>query len=111
MQNTVRKWLLRIGVVFTIMGIVVLSVFTYQHISRELYKQKLLDECTILEIPDLNIKVSVMDGTDQKTLSVAAGHFPDTREVGLGNYCIAGHNSTIMRRFLMFWMKLNSVWM
>ncbi|MBQ8515941.1 MAG: hypothetical protein IJ496_11145 [Ruminococcus sp.] len=25
----------------------------------------------------------------------AAGHFPDTGEVGNGNYCIAGHNSTI----------------
>ena len=36
-----------------------------------------------------------MDGTDKETLSVAAGHFEGTGSVGKGNYCIAGHNSTI----------------
>ena len=87
--------MLRIGLAFMIVGIAILFMFAYQRISRELYKQKLLEECVILEIPDLNIKVPVMDGTDKETLSVAAGHFPDTGEVGSGNYCIAGHNSTI----------------
>lgn len=87
--------MLRIGLVFTIAGIAILSVFAYKHISRELYKQKLLKECVILEIPNLNIKVPVMDGTDKETLSVAAGHFEGTGLVGKGNYCIAGHNSTI----------------
>ena len=95
LQGTSKKWMLRIGLVFTIVGIAILSVFAYKHISRELYKQKLLKECVILEIPDLNIRVPVIDGIDKKTLSVAAGHFPDTGEVGSGNYCIAGHNSTI----------------
>ena len=87
--------MLRIGLVFTIAGIAILSVFAYKHISWELYKQKLLKECVILEIPNLNIKVPVMDGTDKETLSVAAGHFEGTGSVGKGNYCIAGHNSTI----------------
>lgn len=95
LQGTSKKWMLRIGLAFTIAGIAILSVFAYKHISRELYKQKLLKECVILEIPDLNIRVPVIDGIDKKTLSVAAGHFPDTGEVGSGNYCIAGHNSTI----------------
>lgn len=95
MQGTSKKWMLRIGLVFTIAGIAILSVFAYKHISRELYKQKLLKECVILEIPNLNIKVPVMDGTDKETLSVAAGHFKGTGSVGKGNYCIAGHNSTI----------------
>lgn len=36
-----------------------------------------------------------MNGTEHKVLSVAAGHFPDTGGLGRGNYCIAGHNSTI----------------
>ena len=49
----------------------------------------------VFEIPSLDIKVPVMDGTDNKILSVAAGHFENTRKVGSGNYCIAGHNSTI----------------
>ena len=87
--------MLRIGLVFTIAGIAILSVFAYKHISRELYKQKLLKERVILEIPNLNIKIPVMDGTDKETLSVAAGHFKGTGSVGKGNYCIAGHNSTI----------------
>ena len=95
LQGTSKKWMLRIGLVFTIAGIAILSVFAYKHISRELYKQKLLKEGVILEIPNLNIKVPVMDGTDKETLSVAAGHFEGTGSVGKGNYCIAGHNSTI----------------
>ena len=36
-----------------------------------------------------------MDGTDKKVFSAAAGHFENTGAVGSGNYCIAGHNSTI----------------
>ena len=95
LQGISKKWMLRIGLIFTIAGIAILSVFAYKHISRELYKQKLLKECVILEIPNLNIKVPVMDGTDKETLSVAAGHFEGTGSVGKGNYCIAGHNSTI----------------
>lgn len=36
-----------------------------------------------------------MDGTEHEALSKAAGHFPGTGALGEGNYCIAGHNSTI----------------
>lgn len=78
-----------------ICGASVLSVFAYKKISREIYMRKLLKENVILEIPDLNIKVPVLEGTDNKTLAAAAGHFPGTGSVGHGNYCVAGHNSTI----------------
>ena len=37
----------------------------------------------------------MLEGTDSETLAVAAGHFPGTGKLGQGNYCIAGHNSTI----------------
>lgn len=57
--------------------------------------RKLLKENVVLEIPALNIRVPVLEGTDNKTLAAAAGHFPETGSVGHGNYCIAGHNSTI----------------
>ncbi len=90
-----KNLIFKIGILFLIAGVAVLSVFLYKHISRELYKHKLLEECVVLKIPDLNIKVPVMEGTDNKTLSVAAGHFLNTGDVGSGNYCIAGHNSTI----------------
>ena len=43
----------------------------------------------------MNIRVPVLEGTDSKSLQVSAGHFPGTGGLGEGNYCIAGHNSTI----------------
>lgn len=79
----------------TIIGISVLVVFSWKRISREIEKQRLLKECVVFEIPQLDIKAPVMDGTEHEILSKAAGHFPNTGAVGSGNYCIAGHNSTI----------------
>ena len=76
-------------------GVSVLSVFAYKKISRELYLRKLLKENIIFEVPSLNIKVPVLEGTDSKALQVSAGHFEETGSLGHGNYCIAGHNSTI----------------
>lgn len=93
--NKSRKCLFSAGIIIFTIGFIVLSVFFYKRISRELYKQKLLCECVVFEIPKLNIKVPVMEGIDNEVLSVAAGHFPETGEVGSGNYCIAGHSSTI----------------
>ena len=93
MQN--KKLLFSVGIIFFAIGFAILSVFIYKRISRELYKQKLLLECIVFEIPSLDIKVPVMDGTDKKVFSAAAGHFENTGAVGSGNYCIAGHNSTI----------------
>lgn len=78
-----------------ICGISILSLFVYRKISRELYLRKLLDNNINFEIPRLNIKVPVLDGTDSKALQVSAGHFEETGALGNGNYCIAGHNSTI----------------
>lgn len=40
-----------------------------------------------------------MEGTDNSTLSKAAGHFPRTGDFGKGNYCIAGHSSTIYKEY------------
>ena len=90
-----KKLLFSVGIIFFAIGFAILSVFVYKRISRELYKQKLLLECIVFEIPSLDIKVPVMDGTDKKVFSAAAGHFENTGAVGSGNYCIAGHNSTI----------------
>ena len=78
-----------------ICGISILSLFAYRKISRELYLRKLLDNNINFEIPRLNIKVPVLEGTDSKALQVSAGHFEGTGALGKGNYCIAGHNSTI----------------
>ena len=83
------------GICLLVCGLFILSLFAYKKISREVYLRNLLKENIVLEIPSLNIKVPVLEGTDSETLAVAAGHFPGTGKLGQGNYCIAGHNSTI----------------
>ena len=90
-----RNRLRIMGICLLVCGLFILSLFAYKKISREVYLRNLLKENIVLEIPSLNIKVPVLEGTDSETLAVAAGHFPGTGELGQGNYCIAGHNSTI----------------
>lgn len=95
MKAKKKKLLFIAGLIAMLCGITVLGIFGWKRISREIEKQRLLKECVVFEIPDLGIKAPVMDGTEHEILSKAAGHFPGTGEVGSGNYCIAGHNSTI----------------
>lgn len=95
MKAKKKKRLFITGLIAMLIGISVLGVFGWKRISREIEKQRLLKECVVFEIPDLEIKAPVMDGTEHEVLSKAAGHFPGTGAVGSGNYCIAGHNSTI----------------
>lgn len=91
-----KKKVLRItGIVMIVCGAAILSVLAYMKISRELYLRKLLKENIVFEVPGLDIKVPVLEGTDSKALQVSAGHFEGTGSPGHGNYCIAGHNSTI----------------
>ena len=51
----------------------------------------------VVEIADLNIKAPILEGTDNETLAKAAGHFKDSGDFGKGNYCIAGHSSTLYK--------------
>ena len=90
-----KKALRILGIVMMICGVSILFLFAYRKISRELYLRKLLDSNINFEVPRLNIKVPVLEGTDSKALQVSAGHFEGTGALGKGNYCIAGHNSTI----------------
>lgn len=84
-----------IGIIMIVFGVGALSFYGYRKISRELYLRKLLNNNINFEIPRLDIKVPVLEGTDDKALQVSAGHFEGTGALGKGNYCIAGHNSTI----------------
>ena len=74
---------------------IILCFFGYKHISREIQKQQLLKTSIVLDIPSADIYVPVVEGTDGDNLHIAAGHFENTGAVGSGNFCIAGHNSTI----------------
>ena len=90
-----KKPMFIIGIIMIVLGVGVLSFYGYRKISRELYLRKLLNDNINYEIPRLNVKVPVLEGTDNKALQVSAGHFEGTGALGKGNYCIAGHNSTI----------------
>lgn len=87
------------GLLALVMGLGVLSVYAYRRISRDIRREKLMRENVVIEIPDLKIKAPVLEGTDNEVLSVAAGHFSGTGGVGRGNYCIAGHSSTIYKEY------------
>ena len=90
-----KKLMFVVGIIMIAFGVAVLSFYGYRRISRELYLRKLLKDNINFEIPRLDIKVPVLEGTDNKALQVSAGHFEGTGALGKGNYCIAGHNSTI----------------
>lgn len=90
-----KKPMFIIGIIMIVLGVGVLSFYGYRKISRELYLRKLLNDNINFEIPRLNVKVPVLEGTDNKALQVSAGHFEGTGALSKGNYCIAGHNSTI----------------
>lgn len=54
-----------IGIIMIVLGVGVLSFYGYRKISRELYLRKLLKENINFEIPSLDIKVPVLEGTGQ----------------------------------------------
>ena len=64
-----------VGIIMIIVGASVLSFYGYRKIRRELYLRKLLSNNINFEIPRLEIKVPVLEGTDAKALQVSAGHF------------------------------------
>ena len=71
------------------------SLGEYQGIDRD---QKIVIDKGVsqISIPNLKILAPIVEGTDSYSLSVSAGHFTDTARMGKkGNYCIAGHRSSI----------------
>ncbi len=87
------------GLLAMIVGMSVLGFFGIRKVYREINKQKMMRENVVIEIADLKIKAPVLEGTDNETLAKATGHFPETGAVGSGNYCIAGHSSTIYKEY------------
>ncbi len=98
--HTKKQWALFLaGLIAVITGVSVLGFFVIRRIHREWKKQKLMRDNPVVEIVDLNIKAPILEGTDNSTLSKAAGHFSGTGDIGRGNYCIAGHSSTIYKEY------------
>ncbi|MDE7121360.1 MAG: hypothetical protein K2O42_04285, partial [Oscillospiraceae bacterium] len=92
-KTTKKQWVLFItGLIAIIIGVSILGFYGVRKICREIQRQKLFKESVVVEIADIAIKAPVLEGTDNEILSRATGHFPETGEVGSGNYCIAGHS-------------------
>lgn len=97
---TKKQWALFItGLIALLAGISIIGFYGVRKIYREIQKQKLLRDNPVVEITDLNIKAPILEGTEQSVLSKAAGHFEGTGDFGKGNYCIAGHSSTIYKEY------------
>lgn len=54
----------------------------------------------IMEIPKIDLKVAIAEGTDKQTLKKAVGHFEGTAMPGeIGNFAVAGHRSYTYNEF------------
>ena len=99
-KTTLRQRLLLIfGIAAICAGLGILGFFGGRKVFRMIKKQKLLSENVVLEIPALKIKAPVLEGTDNEILAKAVGHFPGTGAPGSGNYCLAGHSSTLYKEY------------
>lgn len=90
-----QRALLIIGLMLIIAGMSVLLLYGLRKMKNEIEKNKMLQENPVIVIDELGIEAPILEGTDKDTLSIAVGHFDNTGKIGEGNYCIAGHSSTI----------------
>ena len=73
MEKKKKRKIMRIaGIVMIVFSIAVLSFYAYRKISREMYLRRLLKDNINFEVPRLDIKVPVLEGTDSKKLQVSA---------------------------------------
>jgi LPXTG-site transpeptidase (sortase) family protein len=99
-HRTKKQWVLFItGLIAIIIGVSILGFFGARKVWRYYQRQKLMRENPVVEIADLKIKAPILEGTDNKTISRAVGHFIGTGDFGKGNYCIAGHSSVIYKEY------------
>ena len=97
---TKKRWALFItGLISLILGVSILGFFGGRRLYREYQRKVLFRDNPVVEIKSVDIKAPILEGTDNKTLSKAAGHFTGTGDFGKGNYCIAGHSSTIYKEY------------
>jgi len=88
-----------IGLLIMLVGLSVLGFMGVRKIRRDIRRQELMKTNVVIEIPELKLKAPVLEGTEQEILAQGTGHFPETGAVGEGNFCIAGHSSTIYKEY------------
>lgn len=97
---TKKQWTILItGLLAICTGLSVIGFYGIRKLHRMMQKQKLMRENPVVEIEDLHIKAPILEGTDQQTIAKAVGHFPETGDFGRGNYCLAGHSSTLYKEY------------
>ena len=87
------------GLLIMLIGLSVLGFMGVRKIRRDIRRQELMKTNVVIEIPELKLKAPVLEGTEQEVLAQGTGHFPETGAVGEGNFCIAGHSSTIYKEY------------
>lgn len=53
----------------------------------------------IIEIPKINVKSAILEGTDDSALKYAVGHYPGLGNLGEGNYVLLGHRNYVYGHF------------
>lgn len=70
--------------------------FAIEVMNEDQKVKKITNGTPVIRIPSLNIKVPVVDGTSSESLRLGAGKFDNSVNMGeKGNFCVAGHSSTI----------------
>lgn len=65
--------------------------------SKDLFKNNVI---AIVNIPKVDIRYPVVEGTSVETLKKALGHFDGTALAGeVGNFCVAGHRNSSYARY------------
>ena len=72
------------------------STVGYTEVTSDMYYSD--GSLGVLEIPSLNVKVKVYQGTDSAALAKGAGHFENT-SIWSGNVCVAAHNRGVRNDF------------
>ena len=72
------------------------STVGYTEVTSDMYYSD--GSLGVLEIPSLNVKVRVYQGTDSDALAKGAGHFENT-SIWSGNICVAAHNRGVRNDF------------
>lgn len=68
-----------------------------------------IKELGIIEIPSIGLQSIIVEGTEMDKLRFYLGHFSQTANAGEeGNFCIAGHSSTIYNEILNNLHKVNA---
>lgn len=90
-----QKALFYMGLFALLGGFFIISFYSIKFLYHKIETKRLFRDNPVIVISEVGIKAPILEGTDNKVLSKSAGHFKGTGDIGIGNYCVAGHSSII----------------